>query len=384
MKKSIFYISFLLFILFPAFSESDIDFVIRNMTLREKVGQLFIISPESIDIQILQKERQLKKEIGLIEVSPEAKKYYRNYPAGGFIFFGKNIKNPDQLKKLTTDLHHLGNIKPLLFIDEEGGSVARIAKTPGFEVPTFDNMKILAANQNLKAVHDAGNQIGEYLLEYGFDVNFSPVADVDTNPKNPVIGSRAFSSKPDEVSVLAYEMLLGLQEKGIQGCYKHFPGHGDTNTDTHLEYSEINKTWKELFECELVPFIYGIEHNIPMIMTAHISIPNITGNKIPASLSYDVITKILREELNYDGIAITDSLMMKAITNHYSTGEAAILTILAGNDFILLPKDYETAFNAVLDAVNSNIISESRLDESLQRILKFKKYFNKNSTLLLD
>ena len=164
----------------------------------------------------------------------------------------------------------------------------------------------------------------------------------------------------------------GLHDNGIGGCTKHFPGHGDTSTDTHTGYAKTEKTLEEIRNCELIPFKYSIDNDVDMIMVAHISTPNITGNDEPASLSYDMITKLLREELGYDGVVITDALEMKAVSKVYSSGEASVKAFEAGADILLMPVNYKEAFDAVYEAVTSGEISEERLDESVKRILKLK------------
>ena len=372
------------FLIFSLFSFESVDSVLNNMTLEEKVGQLFVIRPESIDLEILHQEKELKKDIGITKLNRNSIDFYNKYPAGGFILFNRNIVDPEQLTEFTKELHILGNVKPLIFIDEEGGSVARIARTKTFEVEKFTNMRSLGSTGSLETVFNAGITIGNYLKKYGIDVDFAPVADVDTNPDNPVIGNRAFSSDPYIAAEMALAFLQGLEKTGVEGCFKHFPGHGDTNTDTHLGYTEIRKNLKELYGCELIPFQYGISNDIPMIMIAHISLPQVTYNKMPASLSYEIITELLKRDLGYKGLIITDSLSMKAVTNIYSPEEAAVETILAGSDFILLPENYEKAFYAVYNAVISGIIPEERINESVLKILNFKKKFIKNDAFPLD
>ena len=387
MKKRFIGLFLFFLILTKAFTSDSVEKIIREMPLREKIGQLFIIRPESIDEKILENNARNKSDYGIEALSLENIEFYNHYPAGGFILFARNINNPEQVKKFTEQLHRLGNIKPLICIDEEGGRVARLANKADFNLPKFENAKAIGKSGSPELAFDMGQIIGKYLFEYGFDVDFAPIADIDTNPDNPVIGDRAFGSKPEIVSEFAFEMLKGLESENIAGCYKHFPGHGDTNTDTHLSQTFLYKNWEELLSCELIPFMDGIKKNIPMIMTAHIVLPEITGDSSPASLSNTVITGIIREEFNYDGLLITDSLTMKAITNQYSNEESAVQTILAGNDFILLPPDYKEAYEAVLNAVKCGIIDEKRIDESLRRILNFKEKrinFSKFCDLALD
>ena len=201
-------------------------------------------------------------------------------------------------------------------------------------------------------------------------MNFAPVADINTNPENIVIGNRAFGAKPDLVSKMVSAYLDGLHSQGIAGTIKHFPGHGDTKNDPHSESVEIYKTWDELLKAELIPFKNNFGKT-DSVMTAHITLKNVNGD-LPATLSKEIITGKLRNELGYDGIIITDALMMGAIKDNYSSGEAAVLAIEAGNDILLMPYDYVEAFEALVEAVESGRISEERLDESVSKILKLK------------
>lgn len=349
--------------------------IIKKMTLREKIGQLFVISPEYLNPALLQKERDTKKNIGLTELTQTEIDFYKKYPAGGFVLFAKNVKTPEQLVMLNSQLHSLStnssrsNLKPLIFIDEEGGMVARIAGNNNFDVPRFGNMYRIGSTD---AAFTVGKTIGAYLKDYDIDVDFAPVADVNTNPANPVIGERAFSSNPVVAGELAFAMYDGLASQNIGGCLKHYPGHGDTRTDTHLGYAETTKTWNELLACELIPFIYCINNGASMIMTAHISAPAVTHDKTPASLSPILIDQKLRDELNYNGLIITDSLSMKAITLNYISSDAAVQAFLAGNDLLLLPEHYAQAFHAIYVALEKGIISQDRFNQSLERIILYK------------
>lgn len=361
-------------------SADEVAEIMQKMSLRDKICQLFVISPEYLNPELLQKERDLKKNIGLTELTQSEKSYYKRFPAGGFVIFAKNIIEPEQLAHLTEQLHSLTSAhittpdispftKPLIFVDEEGGKVARIASNSNFDVPVFNNM--LTVKDSSEA-YKIGQSIGEYLSLYNIDVDFAPVADVNTNPENPVIGERAFSSNPVLAGKLAFAMYDGLASQNVGGCLKHYPGHGDTKTDTHLGYAETTKSWQQLLDCELLPFIYGINNSVTMIMTAHISAPAVTNDKTPASLSAYLIDQKLRTELHYDGLIITDSLSMKAITSNYSSGESAVQAFLAGNDFLLLPEDYEQAFSSIYMALKHGLITEKRLNESVERIIRYK------------
>lgn len=343
-----------------------------GLTLEEKVGQLFIIRPDSIDPKLTPEDIERNYLTGVTSVTEDMASEYEYFPAGGFILFQKNIKSPEQVRNFNNQLHSLGKVKPLICIDEEGGVVARLANTKGFNLPKYENMGKLSESEDLKKIFDAGLSIGAYLTDYGFNIDFAPVADVNTNPKNPIIGTRAFSSNPVEAGNRCMIFWEGLNASGIEGCLKHFPGHGDTKTDTHKEYAETTKTWEELIDCEIIPFKNGIEKDVELIMVAHIAAPKVDSSSLPSTLSYTMLTEKLRNELGYKGIIITDAMEMKAITSAYSSGDAAIMALLAGADIVLMPYDYKAAYTAVLQAVRQGQIPEKRIDESVCRILKLK------------
>lgn len=343
----------------PVYSLKSLD----EMTLREKVGQLFNVRPEALD---------LTSSLTQTAASQVLTDGFSRYPVGGITLFAANIKNPDQIRAFTAFLHNLGNY-PLLCIDEEGGRVARIANNSNFSVVKYSSMEAVGASGDPKKAYEAGDNIGSYLSIYGFDVDLAPVSDVNTNPENVVIGNRAFGSSPQLVADFASQFLAGLQHNKVEGCLKHFPGHGDTKADTHYGYAESLKTWDELLDCEMIPFRKGIESGARLIMTAHICLPSVTGESIPATLSPLILQDKLRGELGFKGLIITDSMAMGAITQQYSPEEAAIVAIEAGCDIILDPADYPSAFEAVVDAVESGRISMDQLNDRVDRILALKK-----------
>lgn len=336
---------------------------ISEMTLREKVGQLFNVRAEDLD---------LTSSYTITAGSTVVTEGFNRYPCGGITLFAANIKNPEQIKALTKYLHGLGNY-PLICVDEEGGRVARIANNSNFNVVKYASMSAVGATGDPKKAYEAGDNIGSYLSLFGFDVDLAPVSDVNTNPENVVIGDRAFGSSPQLVADMASQFLLGLQKESVEGCLKHFPGHGDTKADTHYGYAESLKTWDELKDCEMIPFQKGIATGAQMVMTAHVCLPNVTGGSIPSTLSPMILGDILRGRLGFKGVIITDSMGMGAITQQYSPEEAAIVAIEAGVDIVLDPADYVSAFEAVVSAVESGRISMARIDESVSRVLELKK-----------
>lgn len=345
---------------------------LADMTLTEKVGQLFNVRPEALS----------PSTTGYVPVgTEEMKAVFKEYPCGSITLYAGNIKTPTQLKDLTSFLHDLGNY-PLLCIDEEGGRVARIAKNTQFNVPVYESMEAIGNTGDPGNAFSAGESIGSYLLSYGLDIDLAPVCDVNTNPENIVIGDRAFGSNPYLVAEMSSQFLLGLRNSKVEGCLKHFPGHGDTSNDTHYGYAESDKTWGEISECEMIPFRKGIEAGAKMVMTAHISLPYVTGELTPSTLSPLILQEKLRRELGFRGVIITDSMAMGAVTRQFSPDEAAILAIEAGVDIILDPEDYKTAFKAVMDAVASGRITEETINERVGRVLELKKSILQSRGLL--
>ena len=356
----------------PAIGEEDaVKQKMETMTLREKVGQLFMVQPDALEGRFGPAELEGKSSTGATRVSDEMREEYAQYPCGGFALFRKNILSASQLHTFTDRLHSLGEIAPMLGIDEEGGRIARIANA-NLGVKKFPTMGQIAASGDESKAFELGQTIGAYLKAYGFDVDVAPVADVNTNPRNPVIGDRAFGDDPYIAAGMVRRVIEGLHSGGTASCIKHFPGHGDTGTDTHTGYAETKKTWEEISNCEMIPFRAGIAAGTDFVMTAHIAAPNVTGSDEPSTMSYTILTEKLRRELGFEGLIITDALNMGAIREKYSSSGACIQCILAGADVLLMPYDYFEAFDSVVQAVENGIIPESRIDESVYRILKFK------------
>ena len=341
------------------------------MTLREKVGQLFLIRPDQLDTRLPLDEVHNDKRAakGVTSLNPTILAAMKDYPAGGFVLFRKNIETPKQLRKFTRTLRESCAVLPFMAIDEEGGQIARIANNNNFPVRKFTSAKAIAESGQ---VREAAEYIASYLKDYGFNFDFAPVADINTNPENIVIGDRAFGSDPQKVSQAVSDYLDGLHSQGIIGSVKHFPGHGDTKGDTHKGYVGVSKTWPELLEAEIIPFRDNLA-KADTVMIAHITMKNVTTDNLPATLSRELITGKLRSELGYDGVVIADAMMMGAIKENYSSAEAAILALEAGCDILLMPYDYVAAFDGVVEAVKSGRLSEARIDESVSRIMKLKE-----------
>jgi len=349
----------------------EVEAMLKKMTLREKVGQMFFVRIESLDPSIEWTTYDDLANLKNQEITMKMRKVNHDYPVGGIILYAWNIEDETQLASIIKQVRSL-NGSPLLCIDEEGGRVSRIANNPNFHVKKYESMAAIGATGDPKNAYECGNTIGTYLKRYDFDIDFAPVADVNTNPDNIIIGPRAFSDDPAVAAPMVTNYLQGLKDAGITGCIKHFPGHGDTTADTHTGYVQSLKTWDEMNQCEMVTFRAGIQWGCQLIMTAHIAVPNVTGTNIPSTLSSVVLQDKLRGELGYQNIIITDGMEMGAITTHYTSGEAAVGSIKAGVDIVLGPRDFTEAFDAVMAAVNNGTISEERINQSVRRILTLR------------
>ena len=342
--------------------EKTAEEILAEMTLEEKVYQMFIVTPEALTgYDVVNASTQITK--GWLE----------KYPVGGLIYFADNIMTPDQtkdmLKNTMKSAVELQEMPIFLCVDEEGGRVVRVAGNSKMGVTNVGPMGEIKDEAGAKA---AGATIGAYLKDLGFTVDMAPVADVITNDKNTVIGDRSFGSDASIVDQYADAYSDGLHSKGILSTYKHFPGHGATEGDTHEGYAYTNKTYEELKEAELVPFASAKRNKIDMVMVAHIAVPNITGDNTPCTLSYKMVTEILRNDLNYNGLIITDAMNMGAITENYTSKEATVKAIQAGVDIVLMPEDFKESVKAVMDAVEKGDITEERINESVLRIIEKK------------
>jgi len=350
----------------PAEEEDVLLSLIQKMTLREKIGQMFIIRPEVLDFP----QSSETRDTALSDTMADT---LREYPVGGIIFFAKNIVSPRQITEFTRSLQNASTIPLFLSADEEGGTVARLANHSAFDLPKYKSAAAVGAGNDPADALAMGSTIGAYLAEYGFNMDFAPVADVNTNPKNPVIGSRAFSSDAATAAEMAKAMADGLKQNRIIPVFKHFPGHGDTAEDSHSKLALSTKTKDEMAECEWLPYKNLTDEDC--VMVGHIAVPNITGNRTPATMSDVIIQDILRHQLGFTGVVITDALAMGAVTNEYSSGDAAVGAIRAGCDILLEPQNFREAFEAVADAVEKGTLSEERIDESVYRILLLKEKY---------
>ena len=346
-----------------------VDALLAEMTLRQKVGQLFIVRPDALDPSQSQDQIDDIHAEGVTHVTEEMARTLERIPVGGVALFAKNIQDPEQLSAFIGELQAAGGGTLFIAVDEEGGLVARLANHPAFELPQYTSAADVGAEGEAAAL-EMGSAIGGYLKEYGFNLDFAPVADVNTDPRNTVIGTRAFSSQPEEAARLAGSMAEGLRRQGIMPTFKHFPGHGNTAEDSHTGTAVSYGTREEMAQGTWLPFLEAQKSDC--IMIGHISVPDITGDLVPATLSRTVVTDILRGELGFEGLVITDSLAMEAVTDNWTPGEVAVLALDAGCDLLLMPQGLEEAFDAVLAAVEDGTLTEARIDESVRRILECK------------
>lgn len=334
------------------------DSCIAEMSLENKVAGLFMVTPEA-----------LTGVDTVIQAGDTTKQKLSEYPVGGLVYFSKNIQSADQLKEMLDTTKNTMIYPVFLAVDEEGGSVSRVAGA-GLADDVGDMSEIGSTCDPEKA-KEVGTTIGTYLSQFGFNVDFAPVADV-VSAENAVIGNRSFGSDPNVVGTMVAAEVQGLQESGVSACLKHFPGIGDTTTDTHDEKTVSEKTLEDMQQTDLPAFQSGIDAGADFVMVSHMSLPNVVGDDTPCSLSGTVINDLLRNQLGYDGIVITDALNMSAITDSYSSAEAAVKAIEAGADMLLMPENFEEAYQGVLDAVQNGTLSEDRINESLKRIYRVK------------
>ena len=347
-------------------ADSWVEARLSGMTLEEKVAQLFFVTPEALT------------GVGqVIQTGDTSRKAFSEYPVGGIIYFAWNLQTPEQAKQMIGGMAEYAlsetGIPVFLAVDEEGGRVTRFEKNPEFGIEDIPAMKKIGETKDPEEAYKVGATIGEYLNEYGINLDLAPDADVLVDANNTAIGDRSFGADPYIVSAMALAYAEGLKSHDVLACYKHYPGHGGTKEDTHEDYAYSYKTLNELLNDELIPFSDAAENDIPLVMVSHISLPEIHGDDTPASLSKYMITDVLRNQLGYDGLIITDALDMGAIANHYSHPEACLKALLAGNDMLLMSGDFRPGYDAILGAVKSGEISEDRIDESVRRILRTKK-----------
>ena len=335
--------------------------ILSELSLEEKIYQLFIVTPEQLT--------------GVSEVTQSGfitQSAIQEKPVGGIVYFSANLISRGQCKEMIDNIQSYSKLGLFISVDEEGGDVARIGNNPDMETTAFPAMESIGDRGDISEAYNVGFTIGKEISELGFNLDFAPVADINSNTENTVIGKRAFGSDPEIVSNMVSACIKGFKESGMLCTVKHFPGHGDTVEDSHYGEAKTYKTLDELYECEFIPFEASIEAEVPLIMVGHITTPNLDEENVPASLSYRVVTEILRNNMEYSGLVITDSMSMGAIVDQYSSEEAAVKALKAGVDLILMPYNLENAVAGVMDAVAEGNLTEERIDESVLRILMTK------------
>ena len=356
-----------------ASADRDDDRLMRKvdrMSLEEKVGQMFMTYAYGTDADKADPRNQTEYGVD------SHRQLIERYHLGGVIYFAwsDNVQNPRQIAGLSNGVQRAATssgaeIPALVATDQEQGLVVRITE-PATQFP--GNMALGAA-RDPRLAKEAAEVTGEELRAMGINQNFAPVADVNVNPENPVIGVRSFSSNPDLVSSLTEAQVGGYQREDVASTAKHFPGHGDTNVDSHTGLPEIDHTRAELDSIDLPPFAAAIDADVESIMTAHIVVPALDDSGRPATLSRPILTDLLRREMDYDGVVVTDALDMQGVREMFGDDRVPVEAIKAGADIMLMPPEFDLAYRSVLEAVRSDEISEGRIDQSVYRILRLKE-----------
>lgn len=337
------------------------EIYLQTMTPEEKIWQLFITTPEDITgVHTATRAGDTTKEA------------LEKYPVGGICYFADNLEDQQQAVEMLSKTQSYSKTPLFMCVDEEGGSVSRAGSNEELEVTQFPSPAEYGSAGDLTAVFSMGTTLAKELKALGFNLNFAPVADIITNPNNTEIGHRSYSTDPETAAAMVSAMTEGLRRGGMLSCLKHFPGHGSTEGDSHEGTSVSTRTLEELRENEWLPFRAGIGQGAAFVMLSHLTNENLST--LPASLSPEVVN-YLRQELGFEGIIITDSLQMKAITGHYGADRAAILALQAGVDMLLMPNDVEKAYNGITAALESGELTWERIDQSVLRILTAKYAF---------
>lgn len=331
---------------------------LKNIDLDRKIGQLIFVGFEGT------------------EITDDIRGLIREYKVGNIILFERNCKNPKQIFKLIKDLQAYAmkeiGISLFIAIDQENGMVTRIYEG----VTHFPGNMAVAATKNVKYGYEVGKCMGEELNALGINFNLAPCTDINNNPENPIIGVRSYGENKELVKKFAVSMINGMQKQGIISTVKHFPGHGDTNIDSHLGLPKVDYRKERLNAVELYPFKESIKAGVKAVMTAHIIFSAYEEENIPATLSKNILTGLLRDELDFKGLIMTDCMEMNAIKDYYGTEKGAKLAIEAGADLVCISHTKEKQIRAlklIKQAIEEEDISIKRIDESVERILREKK-----------
>lgn len=341
----------------PDSADPTLQSLLSQMTLHEKVCQMLVVTPESIT-----------GVEAVTAAGDTTKKALQAMPVGGILYSKPNLRSKEQVKTMLQNTQSYSAIPLMFTCDEEGGRVNRLMSTLN---TTMIGPMLDYKDQGVEIAYKNACTIASDMSALGFNADMAPVADVWSNPENTVIGDRAYSDDFQQAAVLVASAVEGFHAGGVATVLKHFPGHGDTSEDTHYGAVFITKTLEEIREKELLPFQAGIQADSDMVMIGHLILSDIDDQ--PAPFSHKIVTELLRQELGFDGVIITDGLQMKAMTDFYSDGEIACSAVKAGVDMLLCPANPEEAAAALEDAVINGDLTESRIEESVLRILKMKK-----------
>ena len=327
--------------------KEEIDALLNSLTIEEKISQMLIT--------------EVKNGQTLLSPAP-----------GGIILFEENFSSCKATAKFIKELKNQSRLPLIVSVDQEGGKVQRLKNLHSPKATNIPSMYYLGKTNDTFLAFETGRVMAAEMGALGINVTFAPVLDIYSNPNNKVIGKRSFSENPDTVSDMAINLANGLEATGVYATYKHFPGHGDTATDSHIKLPVIRKTKAQLYKEELIPFKNAIENGAKIIMVGHIALPEITGDNTPATLSKEIITDLLIKEMGFEGLIVTDALNMGALTKNFSEEEIYKMTVEAGTDLLLMPQDPLLAVKVIKEN-----FSQDRINESVRKILYFKlKYLS--------
>lgn len=348
---------------------------LNHLSIEEKIGQLLCFGWQNGG------DAAAGADDAYLNINDQARRCVEELHAGGMILFARNVQaagNPKppvdirRVRGMISQMQSLARVPLFVAVDQEGGRVARFG-TPFTPSPSA---RVIGRAGNTAAAEQAASCVGRELRAVGVNFNFAPVADIDSNPANPVIGDRSFGNKSEEVAAMVVAQTAGYGAGGVLSCVKHFPGHGDTDVDSHLALPKLSHSREVMDRRELVPFRAAIAFGAPAIMTAHILFPALDDSGLPATLSRPILTDLLRGELGFRGLIVTDCLQMKAVADRWGTPRAAIMAAQAGADILLVShiwKEQKETFDALVAAVRSGELAESRVDESVARIAAAKE-----------
>lgn len=333
-----------------------VDKTMAEMSLHDKVCQMMFVTPEG-----------LTGTDDVMVAGDATKQALQAYPVGGIIYFANNFDNVDQTRDMISNTQSYSKIGLFIATDEEGGRVNRIMDTLGttYIGPMYDYK-----DDGPDVAFENAKTIASDMSALGFNLDFAPVADVWSNPDNTVIGDRAYSDDYAQAAELVGSAVKGFQDGGVICTLKHFPGHGDTAEDSHYSSAYVNRTKAQIMADEMQPFRTGIDAGAELVMVGHLIVPDI--DELPSTLSYKIATEMLRGDMEFDGVAITDSMEMESIADNYGVADSAVMAVQAGMDMLLQPADLAAAVNAIVTAVQNGDITEPRIDESVRRILTLK------------